>query len=230
MSKPSNSLSELLKVSLRSAVFLAMFAVIGTALVAGIYWLTYEQIVENERQTLLRNLENILPPSFAYDNDLLADTLEIPAIPELGLRKPEQIYRARLQGHPVAALIPITTYKGYNGPIRMLMAIQSDNSLIGVRVLSHTETPGLGDLIEERKSSWIYSFSSTSLRSPEENQWKVKKDGGAFDEFTGATITPRAIVEAVYQALKYFEQHREMLFNDTSDPKPALDPIAEGRQ
>ena len=104
---------------------------------------------------------------------------------------------------------------GYGGDIHVLVAVKSDGSLAGVRVLAHKETPGLGDLIDEDKSKWIFSFNGLSLGNPPEKQWKVKRDGGSFDQFTGATITPRAVVKAVKKVLVYFKANQESVFSNS---------------
>ena len=111
-----------------------------------------------------------------------------------------------------AAVLTAVAPEGYGGGIRLLVAINYDGTLAGVRVLSHHETPGLGDKIEAERSDWILQFEGLSLENPAPRNWRVKKDGGRFDQFTGATITPRAVVAAVYDALVYFEAHREALF------------------
>ncbi len=94
----------------------------------------------------------------------------------------------------------------------MLVGIYNDGTLAGVRVINHKETPGLGDKIDASRSDWIKQFEGLSLENPSSAKWKVKKDGGAFDQFTGATITPRAVVRAVKGSLEYFKNHREALF------------------
>jgi electron transport complex protein RnfG len=121
-------------------------------------------------------------------------------------------YRARQGGRPVAVILRFAAIDGYNGPIHLLAGIEADGRLAGVRVLSHRETPGLGDAIEAAKSDWVYSFAGKSLGSPPAAGWAVERDGGVFDQFTGATITPRAIVEAVQRALAYHGSHRDALF------------------
>jgi len=138
----------------------------------------------------------------------------------LGSDKPVPVYRARKQGKPVAAVIAAVAPGGYNGNIFLLVGIYQDGSLAGVRIVRHIETPGLGDSIDEQKSDWILSFSGKSLQKPQKNRWKVQRDGGEFNQFTGATITPRAVVKAVYNSLVYFKQNRELLFSPMPDAKP----------
>ena len=94
-------------------------------------------------------------------------------------------------------------------------------TVIGMKVLANKETPGLGDKIDERKSDWVLGFNGKSLDNPPAGRWKVKRDGGDFDQFTGATITPRAIVSAVQQTLAYFQQQRDELFKSAADKAPS---------
>jgi electron transport complex protein RnfG len=123
-----------------------------------------------------------------------------------------RVYRGRLGGQPVAAVLSPVVTQGYSGPIQLIVAIRFDGSLAGVRVLSHRETPGLGDKIEIERTDWIRSFDGKSLLDPAPAAWQVKRDGGDFDQFTGATITPRAIVRGVRGSLEYFDEHKHLLF------------------
>ena len=195
---------------LKAAFLLGAFSVLGTGLVAWVHSGTEARIDRNQRQTLLHNLQTLLPPG-DYDNDLLADAIEV-SDPSMGTARPVPVYRARKQGKPVAVVMTPSAPDGYSGEIRLLVAVRADARVIGVRVVGHKETPGLGDLIEVDKSDWIRGFDGLSLDEPSERQWKVKRDGGVFDQFTGATITPRAVVKAVKNSLAYFEPHRAELF------------------
>lgn len=203
-------MKEPLQIALRGAGVLALFAFLGTALVAITYEGTKEQIAENERLALLNSLGQLVDPS-QYDNNLLEERLELPANPLLGTTDPGYAYLAKTAGKVHTVLLTPTTQEGYSGTINLLVGIDQHGSLVGVRTLQHKETPGLGDLIDIQKSDWILAFNGKSLDNLNENQWAVKKDGGLFDEFTGATITPRAMVRAVYKSLQYFKQHREQL-------------------
>ena len=206
-------MSSILRNMLVGATLLGLFAVTGTGLVSYTYQMTKPQILENERLAVLRNLHALIPAE-AHDNRLESDTIEV-IDPLLGSDKPVKIYRARRQKLPVAAIISAIAPDGYSGKIHLLVAIRHDGTLAGARVVSHHETPGLGDGIEAERSDWILGFNGLSLTNPNERGWGVKKDGGQFDQFTGATITPRAVVKAVYNSLKYYEQNREMLFSRT---------------
>lgn len=209
-----------------STVLLALFAVIGTALVAFTYDRTIDQIAENEREALLRNLHAIINDD-AYDNDIFADTTQVQDATLLGTPEPVTIYRARRAGKPVAAVLTPAAPDGYNGTIKLLVGIYYDGTVAGVRILAHNETPGLGDEIETDKSDWITSFTGKSLSDPGPGGWAVRKDGGRFDQFTGATITPRAVVKAVHHALLYFRAHRRQIFSAPAQ-KPPLDVPAAG--
>jgi len=197
------------------ALILCLFAVAGTGLVALTHEGTAERIVENERLALLQNLHQVLPAEL-HDNDIYTDAITVSS-PLLGSNQPVAVYRARKMGEPVAAIIASIAPDGYGGDIKLLVAIHYDGALSGVRVLNHKETPGLGDNIEAERSNWILGFEGRSIINPRESQWKVKKDGGVFDQFTGATITPRAVVHAVYNTLRYYRDNREKLFA-TSKP------------
>jgi len=197
---------------LLSGVFLWLFAVIGTTLVAVTEYSTSAAIVENERQVLLRNLHALLPRD-RLDNDIATDTMLLPASTLLGTNHDSTVYRARLRGEPVAAIFRSIAPDGYSGKIHLLVGVYIDGSLAGVRVVKHAETPGLGDAIEIRKSPWINDFSGKSLANPSQDRWRVKRDGGDFDQFTGATITPRAVVAAVRNTLLYYRQNTDMIFN-----------------
>lgn len=203
--------NNLFSLALRVGILLAIFAAIATALVAFTEQSTRAQIAANERATLLRTLNSLLPAA-EYDNDLLTDTITLQAIETLGTQQASLVYRARKQGQPIAAIFNIIAPNGYNGKITMLIAIRYDGSIAGVRVLKHKETPGLGDKIDIKRADWILSFSGLSKANPAADRWKVKADGGDFDQFTGATITPRAVVGAIHKALGYFDEQRDSLF------------------
>jgi len=206
--------------SLITAAILLLFALVGTAMVAYTYDNTREKIAANERAMLLRKLHRLIPPG-SHDNALLQDTLQVQNRTLLGTSEPVTVYRARLQGKPVALVIAAVAPDGYSGAIRLLVGINVDGSLSGVRVVSHRETPGLGDAIEEERSDWILGFTGKSLQDPPLQKWAVKKDGGAFDQLTGATITPRAVVKAVRQALLYYRDRKDALFaTDETSSQP----------
>jgi len=198
-----------------TSVILSLFAVIGGGLVAFTEKSTAAQIQFNEKQTLLRTLNTIVP-SEQYDNDITQSTITVDASQQLGTEKESVVYVAKKNNTPVAFIFNAIAANGYNGKIYLLVGIYTDGRVAGTRVVKHRETPGLGDAIEERRSDWILSFNNHSLDSLSEKQWKVKRDGGMFDQFTGATITPRAVVKAVHQALLYFEANKQQLLKSAT--------------
>jgi electron transport complex protein RnfG len=203
---------------LRVGAMLGIFAIVATTLVALTESNTREQIKENERQALL-NAINALIPHEKYDNAILTDTIALAATEMLGTEEVTKVYRARKKGEPVAAVFTVVAPNGYSGRIKMLVGIYHNGTLAGVRVINHKETPGLGDKIDEKRSDWILGFEGLSLQNPVSAKWKVKKDSGAFDQFTGATITPRAVISAVKKSLEYFRTHRDELFAVAEETK-----------
>ena len=194
-----------------TTIVLLLFAVMGTALVAYTYDNTRDLIAANERATLLRKLHRLISPE-QHDNVLLEDTVSVRDETLLGSDQPVMVYRARKNGKPVALVIAAIAPDGYSGSIKLLVGINVDGSLSGVRVVAHRETPGLGDAIDEARSDWIRIFDGKSLQAPDVSRWAVRKDGGEFDQLTGATITPRAVVKAVRNALLYYQDNQEALF------------------
>ena len=203
------------KNSLITTALLVAFAAAGAALVGLTFSQTDEDIKYNEKLTLLRQLNNIIPAD-EYNNDLLIDTITLKPSELLGTDEPSLAYRARKDGQDIAVVISSVAPNGYNGPIQMLVGIYNDGRLAGVRVVKHRETPGLGDAVSTTHSDWILGFTNKSLSNPESKYWKVKRDGGTFDQFTGATITPRAVVKAIHNALLYFSKNQTMLFSQAS--------------
>ncbi len=211
--------NEILRQIWISSAILAAFAVAGSALLGVTEGSTREQIAANEQAYLIKSLNQVLPPS-QFDNDLLSDSIEIQDTDALGTEAPVTVYRARKQGQAVAALFTVVAPDGYSGNIRLLVGVNFNGSLAGVRAVSHRETPGLGDAIEVSRSDWILGFAGRALGQPPVERWRVKKDGGDFDQFTGATITPRAVLKAVKKALIYFAAHRDDLFaTSAKDPQ-----------
>lgn len=205
----------------RSALLLALFALVGTGLVALTFSGTQQRIAEAERQHMLRSLNAVIP-SGQYNNDLFNDSIDIRAEKFLGTAEPVQIFLARQNGQPMAVAFSVVTREGYVGPIKLLVGIDISGKLTGVRVLTHRETPGLGDKIEERRGDWILGFDDRSLANTEKKAWQVKRDGGEFDQLTGATITPRAVVKAVHNALLFYQANKDQLFMEPeSKPAPA---------
>lgn len=198
-----------------AAVVLSAFSVTGVALVAVTHQLMDGRIAENQRVAMQTKLESIIPDG-RFDNDPLEDTVQVSARDLLGADS-TRVYRVRKAGEPTAVILDPVVPDGYAGPIQLLVSVLRDGTIGGVRVLFHHETPGLGDKIEERKSDWVLSFDGKSLSDPTPERWAVKRDGGEFDQFTGATITPRAIVQAVKNTLIYVQQQGDTLFAPSTD-------------
>jgi len=204
-------------IAIRSnAVGLAIFAMVTAGAIALTQNLTADRIAYNIKAAEARALNEILPAG-SYDNDLLTDTLDVDKRFNQQLLGPLSesalIYRARNNGAVSAIILPAVAPDGYTAAIDLIVGVNADGSVAGVRVVAHRETPGLGDKIEIRKSEWITEFAGKSLDDPVAEDWAVKKDGGDFDQFTGATITPRAVVRAVKRALTFFDMHRDLLLN-----------------
>lgn len=172
---------------------------------------TRQRIERNQQAWIQQRLDALIDPQ-AHDNDLLSDRIQVVAPDILGIARPVTVYRARMKGKPVAAVFYTTAPDGYQGPIDMLVAIDVDGTLIGVQIVRHQETPGLGDQFENRRRDWLANFRGRSLSDPPQQRWSVHQDGGDFDAFTGATVTPRAIVRATRRALEYYAAARDRIF------------------
>ncbi|MBI4986888.1 MAG: electron transport complex subunit RsxG [Rhodocyclales bacterium] len=182
---------------------LALIAMLTSAALAIGNLATHDDILKAEERDLQASLAQVLPDAYA-DNDLLKDTLKIADAEG----KPRTIYRARKAGVVNGAVFQ-TVSRGYAGDIVVLIGVDATGRMLGARVIKHIETPGLGDKIEIAKAKWIRDFEGKSLGDPPPEKWAVKKDGGVFDQFAGATITPRAVVKAVKGGLEFFAAHRE---------------------
>ncbi len=208
----------------KNAKVLALFAVIATAIVGLVNEATKGRIIAQEQAQLLKVLHSIIPPKL-HNNDIYNDC-KIITDPLLG-NKEQTAYLAKYNNKPIAAAITATAPDGYNGNINLIVAINTNGRISGVRILKHQETPGLGDKIEERKSTWIIRFSGKILPEENDNQWAVRKDGGMFDQFTGATITPRAVVKAVKKVALYFKSHQQSLFEQGKSCRPESDKLTQ---
>jgi electron transport complex protein RnfG len=210
----------------RSSLLLAGFAALTAVLVAGTFLGTKDRIRAAERAAEEKALLQIMPRA-RHDNQMLEDRIDLPVDDPL-LRNPEPraLYVARREGVAEAVLVPAVAPDGYSGAIELLVGVNRDGSVAGVRVLKHRETPGLGDAIDHRKSDWVEGFRGKSLTNPSADRWTVRRDGGDFDQFTGATITPRAVVRATARVLAYVDANRHHLFSqqDASDSGPGDQP------
>lgn len=206
--------SNLLKAMGTSAGKLSGFVVICIVLLLAVKGLTAPKIAEAEKQNLLNGFNQVLPAEL-YDNDPLQDQLHIKdeaLLTKLGTKNWVTVYRARKNGQPAGAILQTIAPNGYTGNIYILIGVLPNGEISGVRVLKHAETPGLGDKIELDKDNWILSFNGRHLTPSNDKSWAVKKDGGDFDQFTGATITPRAVVGAVKKAMQVVNSMGERLY------------------
>jgi electron transport complex protein RnfG len=192
----------------KNAKLLSAFAAVCTLFVSLTYIYTKPIIAEQEQRALLNSVTEVLPAKL-FNNNPIQNCVSISDELISGTSNPTTVYRATLDGEPSALVFSTETTKGYNGLIKVLVAIDNNGAVQGVRALAHQETPGLGDKIEIKKSDWITSFNEHKVDSEDDSRWFVKKDGGKFDQFTGATITPRAIVnqlrKSVFQAHNQFD-------------------------
>lgn len=200
---------------LKSGVTLAAIAAICTALVAFTYQLTEERIEANEQAWLERSLQPALSGLF-YDGSVTESKIIVPPPHDLPGSDAAIIYRVYSQGEPVAALFVVSARDGYSGPIRILVGVDTDGIVTGVHVLEHRETPGLGDRVESTKSDWVKQFDGHSLVDPDPGGWAIKRDGGQFDQLTGASVTPRAIIKATKNTLLYYDAHRLEIFAEVT--------------
>lgn len=211
MIKKLFSAKKLIKQMVKSALSLSLFTLVGVGLLLGVKMLTAETITAAERQTILDNFSQVMPLD-DYSNDPLLDTKQVVNLEYLGTNEPVTIYRFRQNEQPAGLILQTIATDGYSGNIVILVGVFYDGRIAGVRVLQHKETPGLGDKIEIKKSAWIQSFDGRNLRAENTPRWRVRKDGGDFDQFTGATITPRAVVKAVRNTLEYINQQGDALY------------------
>ncbi|WP_281545682.1 electron transport complex subunit RsxG [Grimontia sp. SpTr1] len=192
-----------------NGAILALAALLSTGLVAVTNTLTKDTIAEQQRIQLLRVLNQVIPEDM-HDN-ALAKTCTLVTSPNLGTSEPMPIYIATKNGEPTAMAVEAIAPDGYNGAIKVLVGVDTNNTVLGVRVLSHNETPGLGDKIDLNVSDWVLSFNGKNIESEDDKRWAVYKDGGQFDQFTGATITPRAVVNAARNAAWYAMQNKDTI-------------------
>lgn len=196
------------------AVLAATLCAVG--LVALVHHCAAPRISANEHSARIARLTAVLGDA-RFDNDVVADVVMVRDAELLGTDRPLPLHRARLGGRPVAALLEVVAPSGYGGAIHLLVAVKPDGSLIGVRVLSHAETPGVGDAIEPQRSGWLERLSGRALGNPALEGWAIRKDGGDFDQYTGATVTSRAVVGAVRDVLRWYDAHRDQVFAAPSE-------------
>jgi electron transport complex protein RnfG len=196
---------------IKTGITLALIAAICTLLVAATYQATHERIAANEKALLEQSLQPALSGVF-YDSGVSESRIVIQPPHDLPGNDPAVIYRVFAEDQPVAALMVVTARDGFSGPIRILVGLEYDGAISGVRILQHRETPGLGDKIESSRSDWVYQFDGRSIGDPLVTGWAIKEDGGEFDQLTGASITPRAVIKAIRDTLLYFDANRDAIF------------------
>jgi electron transport complex protein RnfG len=195
----------------KTGITLAMIAAVCTALVAATYQATRDRIAANDKALLEQSLQPALSGVF-YDSGVSESRLVIPPPHELPGSDAAIVYRVYAEDEPVAALFVVTARDGFSGSIRILVGVGVDGTVTGVRILQHRETPGLGDKIESTRSNWVFQFEGRSLGNPLASGWAIQVDGGEFDQLTGASITPRAVIKAIRDTLIYFDAHRDEVF------------------
>ena len=172
---------------------------------------TKDKISSNKEHAALAVINDVL--SVEYDNDLFQDKIELDVPGYINNTNKISVYRARLNNQPVAvSLMPVTT-KAYNGSLSLVIGISYNGKLTGIKILQHNETKGFGDQAHQDNSNWLLGFSGYSLETSKEN-WAIKKDGGKFDQLSGATITSRSIINILYKTLEYYSEHREQFYDN----------------
>lgn len=205
-----------LRISLRTALVLLVFTLAFTTLMAEVYQITRPVLQATALDAKRRLIAEVLP-SDSYDNNLLDDAIELPPLAELGLGESSRLYRARKNGQPAALVFEAAAPDGYSGRIGLMLAVRADGRLAAVRVTQHKETPGLGDYIDpkkdrNKKAPWINQFANRDFTATPPDKWRVKKDGGAFDQRAGATISARAVTKATGRAMRWALDHSAQLY------------------
>lgn len=199
------------KTVIKTGLTLALIAAICTSLVAATYQLTRERIAANQKALLEQSLQPALAGVF-FDSGVSESRLVLAPPHALPGNDAAVIYRVFANEQPVAALFAVTARDGFSGPIRILLGVEYDGTVTGIRILQHRETPGLGDRIESTRSDWVFQFDRRSMGDPVVTGWAIRSDGGEFDQLTGASVTPRAVIKALRDTLIYFDAHRDEIF------------------
>ena len=198
------------KVSI-TATAMIIFSLLASTALSISYFVTKTPIEESEAKAKRTFLNQVIPSNL-YDNNLVKDTISVEPSPLIGNKKNIDVYRAKKNNQVIAVIIETIAPDGYSGEIKTLVGIDQEDKILGVRVIIHKETPGLGDYIEIEKSQWIKNFDLKSLGKMTEKEWAVKKDGGSFDYVSGATITSRAVIKSTYKSLLYVKENKKRLF------------------
>ena len=200
-----------------TAAAIAIAAVVAVAVVALAYRIAAPRIEAHRHAEAIALLTEVLG-GLPFDNDPLTDMIAVRDPALLGTDRPLPVHRVRLAGQPVAALIETVAPRGYGGTIRLLVAVTPDGKVIGVRVLEHHETPGVGDRIESGRSGWLKQFIDRSLGGPPDSRWALRRDGGDYDQLSGATVTSRAVTTAIRDGLAWYSQNRAQVFDAPAAP------------
>lgn len=197
---------------MKNAVILGIFALLSTGLISGTYLLTQDTIAEQGNKQLVKRLNQVITLE-SHDNDLTQSCQLIQDQDALGTSEPLSLFIATQKGKLTGGAIEAIAPDGYSGDIKILVGFDKDANVSGVRILRHQETPGLGDKISKRITNWVDAFIGKKPSDENDPTWAVKKDGGEFDQFTGATITPRAVVKAIKKASLYYQKHQDELLS-----------------
>lgn len=213
---PAPTHGSALRISLRTAMILLVFTLVFTTLMAEVYQITKPVLDQTALDAKRRLIAEVLPRD-AYDNDLLADAIELPPLPDTGSTEPTRLYRARQDGQPAALVFEAAAPDGYSGQIGLILAVRADGRLAAVRVTQHKETPGLGDYIDPKKDRnkeepWIRQFDNRDFAGTPRDKWRVRKDGGSFDQRAGATISARAVTKATARAMAWALDRQDHLY------------------
>jgi len=205
------------RISARTAAIMLAFTVVFTAVMAGVYVLTAPLVAASAQKEKLALIGEVLPADM-FDNALLDDWIEVARTRDLGTADTVRLYRARKNGEPAALVVEAAAPDGYSGRIGLLLAVKASGQLLALRVTEHRETPGLGDYIEPKKDKnkarpWITQFNNLGFDTVPPDRWRVKKDGGPFDQRAGATISARAVTNASGRALAWAVKNRDKLFS-----------------
>lgn len=215
--------SGVFRISVRTAAIMLAFTLMFTGLMAGTYKLTAPMVAASALAEKQRLIGEVLPTTM-HDNDLMKDAITLAPSKALGLDDDTRLWRARRNGDPVALVLETATMTGYSGRIGLIVAVGADGRLLAVRVTAHRETPGLGDYIDPKKDRnkarpWITQFNGLGLDTVPRDKWRVKKDGGRFDQMSGATISARAVTNASGRALAWTVENRDKLFSLPPDSR-----------
>lgn len=200
----------------KNGLILAAFAIVCVGLITAVFFITEDTIKDGKKRALNKTFNTLIKPE-TYNNDISQDCIILEKKPSQKTKQSLRAYRARYDGKPVAVIMQAIAPNGYSGKIALVVAIHANGQIAGVRATEHSETPGLGDKIDISKSDWIKSFDQKSLQNTKSKDWNVKKDGGQFDAFTGATITPRAVIHEVQNTLSYFKINKHTIFSNENN-------------